>query len=149
MTSSMQGSVLLINIPSKVWQPKQVNKFIPTDNYDDIGDGVFDYKQYGNAAFRPLEKWTDAKRDDIIQYNDKVDKKEFLKHIRIGDCASRERKSTITGIVKKYWDCFCKRGARRPILNYEFAIDTCSSKPVCCRKPRYGPYKSKIIMQHV
>ena len=63
MTSSMQGSVLLINIPSKVWRPKKVSKFIPADNYDDIEDGVFDYKQYGNAVFRPLEEWTDAKRD--------------------------------------------------------------------------------------
>ena len=35
----MQGLVLLINIPPKVWRPKQINKFVPTDTYDDIQDG--------------------------------------------------------------------------------------------------------------
>ena len=55
----------------------------------------------------------------------------------------------ILGIVKKYWDYFCKRGAHRTILNYEFSIDTGSAKPICSRKPRYGPYKSKTILQHI
>ena len=52
-------------------------------------------------------------------------------------------------IVKKYWNCFCKKGARRPILNYEFSIDNGTAKPVCCKQPLYGPYESKHIMEHV
>ena len=71
---------------------------------------------------------------------------EMEKNIRIGKDAPQARRSHILGIVKKYWDYFCKRGARRPILNYEFSIDTGSAKLVCCRKPRYGPYESNIIL---
>ena len=55
----------------------------------------------------------------------------------------------IIQIIQKYWDCFCKEGARRTILGYEFGIDTGDSKPVCCKKTTYGPYKSKIIMEQV
>jgi len=42
-----------------------------------------------------------------------------------------------------------KEGARQPTIDYEFSIDTGTEKPVFCRKPRYGPYESNIIMQHV
>ena len=128
MAASMQGSVLLIKIPPKVWRPKQVTRFVHVDTYYDIGDRVFDYEQYGNAVFRPLEKWTVSKRDGLILYDDKVDNDEFREYIRIGKYASHINKTTITGIVNKYWDCFCKRGARRPILNYEFSIDTGTAK---------------------
>ena len=55
----------------------------------------------------------------------------------------RER---VNSIVNKYWDSFCKEGAKRTILGYEFPIDTGNTKSVCCRKPQYGPYESKIIM---
>ena len=37
----------------------------------------------------------------------------------------------------------------KPILHFEFAIDTGGSAPVCCRKPRYGPHESKIIMTQI
>ena len=46
-------------------------------------------------------------------------------------------------------DCFCKRGARRTILDYEFAIDTGASSPVCYRRPTYGPHEKSIIMDQV
>lgn len=35
------------------------------------------------------------------------------------------------------------------ILGYEFGVDTGGSKPVCCRIPSYGPYKSNSIMTQV
>jgi hypothetical protein len=37
----------------------------------------------------------------------------------------------------------------KPILHFEFAIDTGGSPPVCCRKPRYGPHESMIIMTQI
>ena len=40
-------------------------------------------------------------------------------------------------------------GTHRSILGYEFGIDTGGAKPVCCRKPSYGPHESKIIMAQV
>ena len=142
----MRGNVLLINIPPKVWRPKMINKYTPTNQTDDIGEGCFDFKQYGKTMFRPLLKWDYYKWDDTIKFNEVVDKAELVKYIRICKDADIGHKETILGIVIKYWDCFCKKGARRTIINYEFAVDTGTAKPVCYRKPRYGPYESKIIL---
>ena len=55
----------------------------------------------------------------------------------------------VISLVKKYWDCFCKDGAKRTILGYELSIETGNAKPVFCRKPQYGPYESNIIMEKV
>ena len=52
-------------------------------------------------------------------------------------------------IVKNILGLFLKKGTRRPILNYEYSIDTGTAKSVCCKKPRYGSYESNIIMEHV
>ena len=126
-----------------------VNNYSPVDALDDIEEGVFDYKQYSNAIYCPRKLCKDIKRDDYIMYDKQKDKAEFDANIRIVKDATHAHQNTITGIVKKYWDCFCKIGARRPILEYEFAIDTGTAKPVCCRKPRYRPYESKIMMKHL
>jgi len=57
--------------------------------------------------------------------------------------------SPVTNIVREYGDCFDKQGATRPIIGYEFGIDTGNTKPVCCKKPSYGFYESKVIMTQV
>ena len=41
-----------------------------------------------------------------------------------------QHKDALIFAIKKYWDIFCKEGARRTILDYEFSIDTTVSKPV-------------------
>ena len=55
----------------------------------------------------------------------------------------------IVRIVRKYCDCFCKRGAKCTILDYEFTVDTGAAKPICCKTPSYGHYKSNNIMTQV
>ena len=132
-----------------MWRPKVINRYIPTDYSSDIDEGIFDYKCYGKAVFRPIFQWKDTDRQDLISYQENKDSEELHAHIKIGEDASNEHKSTIINLVKKYWDSFCKKGARRHILNYEFSIDTGTAKPVCCKKSRYGPHESKIIMEHV
>ena len=42
-----------------------------------------------------------------------------------------------------------KEGCKRPIIGYKFGIDTGTAKPVCCKKPTYGFYESKIIMEQI
>ena len=88
-------------------------------------------------------------QEDCILYDDTKDEQEFNSNIRIDKCVTDEYKTTIADIVKKYWDYFCKEGAQRSILNYELAIDTEKAKPVYCRKPQYGPYKPRIMMQYL
>ena len=78
---------MLINIPPKVWRPKQVKKFIPLDVYNDIEEGVFDFKQYRNTVFIPLKTWTDNVRDDLILYGDAINNKEiYQKYQNRGIC---------------------------------------------------------------
>ena len=50
---------------------------------------------------------------------------------------------------ESYWDRFYSPGIMKPILHFEFAIDTGGLPPVCRRKPRYGPHESKIIMTQI
>ena len=145
----MRGNVLLINISPKVLRSKLINRYIHTDYSSDIDEGVVDYKYYDTAVFRPIFQWNDTDRRDLISYQEDKDSEELQMHIKIGEDASNEYKSTIVNLVKKYWDCFCKKQAKRHILNYKFSIDTGTAKPVCCKKPRYGPYSLKIIMEHV
>ena len=74
---------------------------------------------------------------------------ELMQNLHIGKNVKEIYKDQIIGIVKKYWDCFCAKGACRTILDYEFAIDTGASKPVCCRRPTYGPHEKPIIMDQI
>ena len=64
------SSLLIIELPPKVWRPKQQNKYIPLDYGDDIHDGHFDFSEHGKAVFRPPEQeWKTSERDDIIHFD--------------------------------------------------------------------------------
>ena len=45
------------------------NKYIPLVYGDDIYDGIFDLKHYGNIVFRPTKIWTDKSWSDLIVFN--------------------------------------------------------------------------------
>ena len=61
--NTLQGSMLLIKITPKLWRPKMINKYVPVDYPNDVEEGVFDYKQYGKAVFRPVARWQDIERN--------------------------------------------------------------------------------------
>jgi hypothetical protein len=132
-----------------VWRPKVISKYTPEEYANDIDDGFFDYEVYGRAVFRPKTRWTPGTRSDIIEFVAERHTEELMKNLKVGEHVDSETKEKIISIIQKYWDCFCAEGARRPILGYEFGIDTGSAKPVCCRKKQYGPYESSIIMKQV
>ena len=72
-----------------------------------------------------------------------------LDSLKIYNGAPSTSRSTISKLVKIYWDCFVEEGIKRPILGFEFAIDTGKHTSVCCQKPRYGPHESIIILKKV
>ena len=47
----MRGNFVLINTPLKMWKPKIINIYIPTNYSSDIDEGVFDYKCYDKVVF--------------------------------------------------------------------------------------------------
>jgi hypothetical protein len=85
-------------------------------------------------------------RSDIKYWDDKY-QAEFDKGIKIGTNCPSGIKTHVIIIIKRYWDNFYKDGACRPILGFEFVIDTGDAHPVCCRFTVYGLHESKIIHQ--
>ena len=142
-------SVLLISLQSKIWQPKFTSKYKTPDYADDIDDGIFDYADFGSCIFCPDLSWEDAKRNDLIEFINDCDTSELEKNMKIGKNVDDLSSNNIIQIIQKYWDCFIKEGAHWTILGYEFGINTGDSKRVCCKKPAYGSYESKIIMEKV
>jgi len=55
----------------------------------------------------------------------------------------------LTDIIHRYWDSFIAIGVSRPVVNYEFCIDTGTSKPIACRPPRYGVHESQIMTKQL
>ena len=141
--------IYAITLPPKVWRPKPSNKYIPVEYSDDIDDGVFDYSHHGHTVYRPKKQWSKGARNDVIVYDNSVDNKELDKDLVIGNEVSSHTRAKLRALIVKYWDCFCNRGAKRTILDYEFAIDTGAAPPVCCKKPTYGPHEKPIIMDQI
>ena len=92
-----------------MWRPKVINRYIPTDNSSDIDEGFFYYKCYSKAVFQRTFQWKDTDRQDLISYQEDKDSKELHAHIKIGEDASNEHKSTIINLVKIYWDFFARK----------------------------------------
>ena len=113
-------------------------------------DDLLDYGQYRNCLYKPeLEQSDSSKLPDIINFNAAVHSMELERDLSFDDSVDAATRISITDIIHEFWDCFVKEGVKRPILGYEFSIDAGGAKPVCCRKPSYGPYKSKVIMAQI
>ena len=138
----------VIDVPPKIWRPKPVDRYLPLDYANDIDDSVFEFEQYGKAICHPPEPFINV-RTDIHVWERERDLPEFNKNFVIGLDVTPETRAAIVDIIESHWDCFYGAGVKLPILYFEFAIDTGASPPVCCKKPRYGPHESKIIMEHL
>ena len=55
---------------------------------------------------------------ELISFNE-TQQKELDADLHIGDTVDDLTKNKIIDIIKKYWDCFCKEGAKRTILGYQ------------------------------
>ena len=128
-----------------------VNKYSPPDYNTDVDDGIFDIPDFGYCVFKPHvhKEWQEGSRTDIIIYDHKEDEEELLRNLKIGKSVDPATKDKIVHLVKQYWDAFCVKGCRRSVIGYQFAIDTGTSTPVCCKLPNYGPHESRIIMEHI
>ena len=110
-----------------------INRFKPDvhNHYSDIDEEHFFFPKLGKCLLKNTKPWQDNTRTDIITFNPNIHTEELNKNFVIGNSVNDNVKSKIISIVKKYWDSFCSEGARRPILGYEFAINTGSHTPVC------------------
>ena len=139
----------MIEVLAKVWRPKLISRYRTPDFLEDDIDDIR-LQSIWYYFYRHNLSWIDkSSRQDIIVFDRDLHQTELDKHLSINNSIGIDIKASITTIIKEYWDCFVKVGAARPILGYEFGIDTGGAKPVCCKKPSYGPYKSKVIITQV
>ena len=140
----------MIEVPGKVWRPKVISRYRTPELCEDDIDGILDYSQCGNCFYRHNLSWIDkSSRQNIIVFDHDLHQAELDKDLSIDNSIGTDVKKSITTIIKEYWDCFVKVGTARPILGYEFGIDTGGTKMVCFKKPSYGPYESKVFMTQV
>ena len=140
----------MIEVPAKIWRPKVISRYTVPDYEGEDIDDILDYKQYGRCVYKSKLKWSDnSDRKDIILFNEKNHSAELSKDLQFNEDLDSKTMADITQTIKDYWDCFVTVGAKRTILGYEFGIDTAGAKPVCCRKPLYGHYESKVILEQV
>ena len=119
---------------------------------DDVDTDLLDITpiQGSRTVFKTKQPSEHTSRNDLIYFNASIeDNEELNKGFKIGKSATTEQREQVITLVKKYWDCFCKKGAKRTILEYEFVIDTGASQPVAARVKQYGPHESKIMMEQV
>ena len=112
-----------------------------------MDEGHFIFEALGKTMFRAKE-WAPGHRSDVLRYDSTRYEKEFSK-LGIEESMPEPVKAMVVKLVKSFWDIFAKEGLKRTMLGFEFAIDTGSHTPVKCRKPRYGPNESKVIMETI
>ena len=139
----------MIDVPPKIWRPKPENKYIPLDYATDVDEGVFDFAHHGNTVFRPRKRCADKERDNLITFDAENDMADLPENLKVGINVLPVYQARVKAIIMNFWDCFCVKGARRPILDDEFSIDTGASPPVYFRRPAYGPHEKPIITEQI
>ena len=85
---------------------------------------MFDFQQCGKAVNRPKKSWEEGGHKKLTTINYEKHNKELQKHIKFNSRVIPEIKEQLSAIVNKYWDCFCKEGAKIIIMGYQFSINT-------------------------
>ena len=88
-------------------------------------------------------------RDDIITWNFTAHSKEFQDNIKIDRGIPSNIREKNISLIQNYWDAFDEGGVSRPVISYEFCIDTGTSPPVYCRLPCYGIHEIKIMNKQI
>ena len=71
-----------------------------------------------------------------------------MSNLNIGEHIDQKYKDAIVLTIQKYWNSFCKEGARSNILDYELSINTGAFKPVFV-VDLHGPHERPIILEQI
>ena len=140
----------VITIPPKIWRPKPIDKFIPLPPYPDVDDDLYLYPAYGLAIRRTKDKPPPpSTRDDLILWDDDIHLSHLQTNLHLRDDMDVNVRHAILRVIEKNSDAFDEKGVSRPVLGYEFYIDTGASPPVCCQFPQYGVHESKVMTSQI
>ena len=143
------SSTLVIDVPPKIWRPKPPNRYtLPDSTPNDVDEDLYLFPSYGRSAL--LRQTTNPydfsiNRPDRILWDPTHHQSEFDKVIKFSPDLEPDYRSRLTQIIHEHWDSFISTGVRRPVLNYEFCIDTGDANPIACKPPRYGVHESRIM----
>ena len=112
--------------------------------YDHVDEDLYVFKSFGKSIKRSRH-FTHRSRSELIIWNKLIDEAELVRDLNIGQDIDASIHQSIIKIVQDNWDSFCEQGVSRPLLDFEFCIDTGNSPPVCCKQPVYGFHESKIM----
>ena len=69
-------------------------------------------------------------RMDLLIWDESSFTSELAKDSRIGNDINPTIRQSVIKIIHDNWDSFCEQGADRPMIDFEFCLDTGDSKPV-------------------
>ena len=148
--SQPTARVHIITVPPKIWRPKMKYKFIPLPPHPDVDEDLYLSPSCG-LAIRRIKPHPPkiTNRDDLLLLNECLHAPQLTKHLHLSNSIDAEVQDTILQVIKDNWDAFDEHGVNRPVLGYEFCIDTGASPPVCCRLPKYGIHESKVMTEQI
>ena len=126
---------------------KAANKYKPLV-YNDVDEDLYLFKTFGKCIKSSLS-WKPHLRSDLIRWNESLDLLELERDFRLGDQVDDFTRRSILSIIESNCDSFCERGVSRPVLDFEFCIDTGDSPPVCCCQLKNGYHERKIMNKHI
>ena len=123
--------VHVITVPPKIWRPKMKDKFIPLPPHPDVDEDLYLSPSCGLAIRRTKPHQPKiTNRDDLLLWNECLHVPQLTKHLHLSNNIDPEVQDTIFQVIKDNWDAFDEHGVNRPVLEYEFCIDTGASPPV-------------------
>ena len=142
----LSARVHIITVPPKIWPPKPKDKFVSSPVYQDVDDDLFLSPANGLAIRRTIKQPPQLEnRTDLITWDRDLYEPQLKRDLQLSDNITTIIQDAILRIIRDNWDAFDKQGVNRPVIGYEFCIDTGGSSPVCCRLPKYGIHESKVM----
>ena len=103
---------------------KPIDRFIPLPPYPDVDDDLYLSPAYGLAIRRTKETPPPSTRNDLILWDENIYLSHLQTHLHLRNDMDVNVRHAILRIIKQNWNAFDEKGVSRPVLGYEFCIDT-------------------------
>ena len=145
-----QAKIHVITVPPKIRRPKIKDRFIPDPTLMDIDDDLFLFLGYSSVIRRTISLPPPlTTRLDLILWNEMIHQPQLDKDLHLSTNIDPTVSVTILRVIRDHWDAFDEKGVNRPVIGYEFCVDTCGSPPVCCRLPKYIIHEYKVVTEQI
>ena len=117
-------------------------------NRTDVDEVLYIFKRYGKEM-KHTPSWIPQPRSDIIPWYSSLYQQELEDKFIIDFTTDDFTRRAVLQIIHDNWDSFIQLRATRPMLDFEFVIDTGDAKAVCYRQPTYGVYEANIMVDYI